>query len=343
MHPDTDLALKLLIPPDVPSAAQMTQGRELQHSGEVFGTQWSLRVLRNGRTNPDNDAVYLANIIKACGQVLELIDAQMSLWREGSHIVRYNRRTHGERLTLPEPFATVASKAFSISQQTHGAFYPGLYEAVEQWGFGAASVADPVASGLAYAQLHERNDLRLPEMHGAEIAKRDGFMLDLNGIAKGYAVDLLCDVVRSHPDTVSCLIEIGGELKGFGTRADGMPFWTDVAPDGDAGKASYRAALYGWACATSGEAERFHVGEGEIFSHIIDPQTRASVRTDLIAVTVFDKECARADALATALMVMGADKALAFANANAIACILTRRDEPSDVLSDAMLKWIDDD
>lgn len=333
----------LLIPPDLPDDARPTPGREMHHEGPVFGTTWSLSVLRRAGSDPANDAAFLARLVRACEQALDLIDAQMSLWRPGSDIVRFNALADGECMHLPDPFAIVLAKACEVARLTGGAFDPALYEAVEQWGFGALDRRDPVASGLAYSARHGSRPPRPIEFTGGEVTKREGLALDFNGIAKGYAVDLLCDLVRSHPDTASCLVEIGGELKGFGTRGDAMPFWIDIAANGDAGRATHRAALFGWACATSGEAERCHRTHEGVFAHILDPKTRAPAQGDLAGATVFDRECARADALATALVVMGADDALAFADANDIACILMRRGACAPVLSSAMKRWIDHD
>jgi len=338
--PAIDDQVTVLIPPDVPEGAQTNSGREVAYAGEVFGTEWSLRLVRKGSTNPANDSAYLAQMVKACRQTLSLIDQQMSLWLATSDIVRFNSLAAGQNMLLSEPLATVTEKALSIWEETEGAFYPGLYKAVEQWGFGARNQADPVASGLAFSQAYIAAPSDTDLLQDNVLTKRQGFALDLNGIAKGYAVDLLCDVIRSHPDTAAYFVEIGGELKGYGTRADGMPFWVDLAPDGNAQNIAYRAALCGWACATSGEAERYHRRDGTRYSHILAPQTGASVQSDLVAATVFDKECARADALATAMIVMGAEKALAFADNQAIPCVLSPRTGSADFISSAMREWL---
>lgn len=338
--PVIDDQVTVLIPPDVPAGGQRTGGREMIYAGEVFGTHWSLRLVRKGSTNPANDDAYLAQLVKACSQTLALIDRQMSLWLATSDIARFNSLAVDQEMLLPEPLATVTCKAFAICEETESTFYPGLYDAVEQWGFGASDQADPVASGIAFSQTRAAAPSLTGLLRSSVLTKREGFALDLNGIAKGYAVDLLCDVIRSHPDTAACLVEIGGELKGYGTRADGMPFWVDLAPNGDERNPTYRAALCGWACATSGEAERFHERGGTRYSHILAPQTGSSVQSDLVAATVFDKECARADALATALIVMGGDKALAFANKQAIPCVLSPRIGNADIISPAMQDWL---
>lgn len=336
-------ARTLLIPPDAPQALQITDGRELRYHGAVFGTQWGLRVVRRAETDPAQDPAFLAAILRHCRAALDLITAQMSLWEAASDIVRFNALPAGASSEFPPPFSLVTAEALATAHETDCAFYPGLYAATEQWGFGAAAVPDPIASGLALSAQHSGTVPPLRGMIGNRLTRPAGFALDLNGIAKGYAVDLLCDVIRHHPQTAACFVEIGGEAKGYGTRPDGMPFWTDIAPDGNEAAAPYRCALYGWACATSGEAERCHRSAAGVFSHILDPRTLAPASTDLVAATVFAKSCARADALATAFVVMGSDAALAFAEARGIACILTRRGAAAPVFSCTMRDWICDE
>ncbi|MET0362911.1 MAG: FAD:protein FMN transferase, partial [Sphingobium sp.] len=106
------------------------------------------------------------------------------------------------------------------------------------------------------------------------------------------------------------------------------------------------AALCDWAVATSGDYLRTFHHEGTDYCHAIDPRTLAPVRSGVASATVFDRDCWRADALATALMVLGRDEALAFADAHAIPCLLNVRAETGALtahLSAAMREWIDDD
>ncbi|MET0364956.1 MAG: FAD:protein FMN transferase, partial [Sphingobium sp.] len=190
-----------------------------------------------------------------------------------------------------------------------------------------------------------RRDWRALGFDGTQIIAQGGLALDLCGIAKGYAVDAVMEVIRATPGASAALVEIGGELKGWGIRPDGMPWWVELErPRGATGE-PIMVALCDWAVASSGDYLRTFTHDGTDYCHAIDPRTLAPVRTGVASATVFDRDCGRADALATALMVMGRDAALALADAEGIPCLLTVREGGgiTEYLSAAMRDWLDDD
>ncbi|MEO6946033.1 MAG: FAD:protein FMN transferase, partial [Nitrobacter sp.] len=131
--------------------------------------------------------------------------------------------------------------------------------------------------------------------------------LDLCGIAKGFAVDLLMATLREH-GIHHALVEIGGELLGRGIKPDGSPWWVGIDRPA-AGLVSDTAppllvALHDLAIATSGR-ERSFTSEGHSFSHTIDPRTGSPIDNSMVTATVLHATCMEADAYATALMVMG--------------------------------------
>jgi thiamine biosynthesis lipoprotein len=228
---------------------------------------------------------------------------------------------------LPESLRTVVGHALEIAEISAGAFDPALLSAVELWGFGARAVAEglPEATDISTlrGQKHGWRDL---VVQGEGMVKPAEVRLDLCAIAKGFAVDELMRLLQAEPGVRAALIEVGGELKGWGVQPDGLPWWVEVeAPDAAKGPRTV-AALCGWAVATSGERVRSFVHEGRVHSHTIDSVTQAPTRSDIVSATVFDPECWRADALATALMVMGEERAIEFATQHDIPCLLWVRD-----------------
>ena len=171
--------------------------------------------------------------------------------------------------------------------------------------------------------------------------RQPGRTLDLCGIAKGYAVDVVMDIVRASLGMRAALVEIGGELKGWGLKPDGMPWWVSVEGSAE----PTLAALCGWAVATSGDYVRSFRQYGIDYCHTVDPKTLAPIRNGVASVTVFDPECWRADALATALMVMGAPRAMAFARQHDIPCLLTQRTGRviAEAVSPALRSWMQTD
>lgn len=325
----------LLLPPAVDAALHCADGVELAFGGAVFGTSWMVRLVGE----PDS-AITSAGLKPLCQVQLAVIDAQMSPWIEESTLNRYNRIPPGEAIALPEPMRAVMDEATVLHGLTGGAFDPFLGSATDLWGFGPLAVPEglPDCTELRASRKRAR-----PIWDGERLHRAAGYTLDLCGIAKGYAVDALHDLLRAVDGVTSVFVEIGGETRGFGIKPDAMPWWLDLEwPGGFPGRRVV-AALHGWACASSGSDVRFFDHGERRYSHSIDPTTAEPSDSDLRGASVFDRRCSRADALATALIVMGSERAQEFADAHDIPCLLipaARGAEP--VLSTALMAWAAD-
>ena len=151
---------------------------------------------------------------------------------------------------------------------------------------------------------------------GRRALQPGGLQIDLSGVAKGFAVDCVAGELE-RLGIVSHLVEIGGELRGRGGKPDATPWW--VAIEGMPPLPEVVVALHDLAIATSGDAQRFFTHAGRRFSHTIDPRSGEPVSDRIASVTVLHRRCMCADALATALMVLGPDEGLAYAAARGIA------------------------
>jgi thiamine biosynthesis lipoprotein len=188
--------------------------------------------------------------------------------------------------------------------------------------------------------VSRRREIALDPRSGA-VRQPGGVGLVLSAIAKGYAVDRLADLL-SEAGVSSFLAEIGGELVGRGTKPGGEPWWVLLeAPPGDARRiVPTVVALHGLAVAGSGDYRRCAEADGRRMSHLIDPRTGRPASGEVAAVSVVHESCMHADALATALAVMNADGAIAFAERRGIAAriVLRRGDALEEHLSGAMLR-----
>jgi len=327
---------RILVPPDgLPVGLEVPDGEWLNLSGDAFGTTWRVDVVYGGDTPKD----WLSQVQGQVEGVLEVIDAQMSLWRADSDIVRFNTAPNDGSFVLAEPMLQVVGHALEIARLTDGAFDPSLCEATELWGFGARAVAADVPDMKDLQR--ERIDWRDVTLEGNIITARSGLSLDLCAIAKGYGVDAVMELLQSVVGAQAALVEIGGELKGWGLRPDGMPWWAAL----EGAETETLAALCGWAVATSGDYRRSFTHEGRDYCHAIDPQPLSPVQTGVASVSVFDPLCWRADALATAMMVMGRERALAFADTHAIPCLLRchANGGQTENMSPALQQWLDTD
>lgn len=279
--------------------------------GATMGTTWHVRLaVRRGRD--------LHGLHAGIQGVLDDVVAQMSQWESGSDISRYNQAARGTRHRLPAGFAHVVTVALEVAQASGGAFDPTLGPLVALWGFGAARGPFRVPSDAEREATAQRVGWsRLVwDASCAELLQPGGLELDLSAIAKGYGVDAVAAYLR-HAGVEAALVEVGGELYGYGDKPDGQPWrvLVESAPEEDAATdlPPRVVALRGCAVATSGDRwHHFDAGE-ERYSHTFDPRLGRPVPRAPAAVTVVAADATRADAWATAMTVLGPDEGLALA------------------------------
>lgn len=238
--------------------------------------------------------------------------SSMSIFDERSLLSRLNR---SETDSVDSHIVYNLRLAQEISALSGGAYDVTVGPLVKAWGFaGRRGEAEPNLDSLL--QFVGGDKVALREEEGrVTLWKADPRVeLDFNSIAKGYTVDLVAEELLSR-GVENFLVDIGGEIRCRGVNPKGMPWRigierpVDGAPLGE----SYemRIALSRGALATSGNYRRYFIDPaGRKIAHTIDPRTGESVLSRLLSATVVAEECARADAMATMFMALGADKAL---------------------------------
>lgn len=283
-----------------------------------MGTSWSVEAYLPASLSPEGAE-------RAIDAELARVIAEMSTWETDSFISRFNRAGANVWLDAPPDFVRVLTEGLRVAALSDGAFDPACGAAVEAWGFGPSGIvsAPPRVEGASW------RDIRI---EGARVLQ-PGVQLDFSGIAKGYAVDLVAAALRAC-GVPSGLVEIGGELKGWGVKEDGAPWWValETPPDLVAQPEPVMLALHETAVASSGDYRRRRAFREREVSHTIDPATGAPAHEGAPAiVSVAHASCMTADALATALMVLGAVAGVRFADEHGIAArFVTRRDGAAD-------------
>jgi thiamine biosynthesis lipoprotein len=264
-----------------------------------MGTSWQVTFHASPGLDP-------GPVRRALQAAVDEVDAQMSTWKPDSDLMRLNRTPPGKWVMLPTRLAEVLRLGLVVGRASGGAFDIGMGDAVRAWGFGPEA---PEAGAIRAAMSNRRQPAHeVLELDGLLLRKRAPIVLDLNGIAKGYGVDRLNEILREHGITAS-LSGIDGEMRGQGLRPDGNPWMVAVeAPDPNRRAAHSILALENAAVATSGDyRHRITVG-GRSLSHTMDPRRGAPLPAPPASVTVVARTCAEADAWTTALMV--ADEAV---------------------------------
>lgn len=261
--------------------------------------------------------------IDAALQQLQTIESLMSYHRDDSEIAILNRSAYERPLKVSKDTFQVVQKAIEFSSLSDGAFDITVGPLVDLWRKAAEANSVPSDSKLADARAkigYEKLILD-PNKMSIQFAV-DGMKLDLGGIAKGYGIDKAVEAMQSCGATGG-LVDVGGNIRCFG-KPKAKPHWLIGIQDPneienrkpkiensiDVGKPLVILKLNDGAVATSGHYRRFVSIGGKKFSHIIDTKTGFS-SDKLASVTIIAKDAITADALSTAVIVMGAENGLA--------------------------------
>lgn len=254
---------------------------------------------------------YGTNAEKALQEAEEKMSELEQVWsvtEEGSEIYRVNH-SNGEPVTVSEQTAEVIDYAISMAKDTDGALEPTIYPILRAWGFTTGE--NQVPENTKIQELINQIGYKKISLTGNQIRLQQGTELDLGAVGKGYAGDLVIEVLKEQGIT-SALLDIGGNIQAIGTRPDGTDWQLGIRnPYGEGTLGTLFVADK--AVVTSGNYERYFVGEdGKEYGHIIDPETGYPVENDLAAMTIIAEEGKQGDALSTAMYVKGLEGAISY-------------------------------
>jgi thiamine biosynthesis lipoprotein len=276
---------------------------------------------------PTADVAALEAAVKA---VLDGVDRRMSTHRADSELSRFNDAGAGWLSVSADTLAVVEAAQW-VNRLSTGAFDPTIGPLVDLWGFGPAHREPGMPAGSRIRKAMPRNglaDVRVGSSPPALGKDRPELRLDLSGIAKGFAVDAIAARLRDR-GIGNFLVEVGGELRGGGYSPRGDAWRIGIErPPGSWGLPQRLVGLGDGALATSGDYRIFFEHSGRRYSHIIDPTTGRPVAHGLASVTVAAPTTMAADALSTALMVLGPEAGAELAAREDIAAyFISRRGE----------------
>ena len=291
-------------------------------TGATMGTSYTIRVVvGDARIN-------MAELEAAITERLERVNDLMSTWRPDSELSRFNRHQGTAWFPVSAETADVVAEGIRVGRMTDGAFDITVGPLVRLWQFGPdPSPALPTVEDLEATRARvglEHLEVRLDPPALRKV--RPDVEVDLSGIAKGYGADEVARLLDAR-GLAAYLVEIGGEVCTRGTKPGGGR-WTVGIEAPTPGRRSVRQTieLSGASLATSGDYRSFRDAEGRRWSHTIDPRTGRPIEHQLASVTVIADSCMESDALATALMVLGPERAYDWSRDNHVAALLIVRD-----------------
>ncbi|MFN3817635.1 FAD:protein FMN transferase [Blastomonas sp.] len=294
-----DPAIRIAVPEAVdPAVFRSFDGSApvIHLAGETMGTTWQVRAAMPSSLKVGQDEV------RAFVQArLDEIVADMSHWEPQSQLSRFNRADAGTAFALSSDFAAVMASALAIAEASDGAFDPAIGRLTDVWGLGSRqTTTDPTQADIAQC-LAQSGWRKLGfDEHRRSLHQPGGVWLDLSGIAKGFSVDAVADMLAEH-GIRHAFVEIGGECAGRGLRPDGDPWWVDIENPPNTRLPTLRIALHQLSIATSGDYLRG--------GHTLDPRTGRPAIHQTTAVSVLHPSCMQADGWATALGVLHHDAA----------------------------------
>ena len=244
--------------------------------------------------------------VEAAFAAVEQVDRDMSLYRPESDIGHLNRLAGSREMPIRDSTAAVLRESLSVGQASRGALDVSITPLLAQWGFYSVRQEAPGPKHLEAALALV--DYRHVHLNGADHTvrlARPGMQLDFGGIAKGYAVDQAVEALRLC-GVHQGMVNAGGDLRLLGRHPDGDPWAVGVQHPLVPARLLLSLSLDGGAVATSGNYLRYRVYNGRRYGHLLHPQHGYPADTAL-SMTVVAPTAMRADALATAALVMGRD------------------------------------
>lgn len=236
--------------------------------------------------------------IRELEQLLSVTDENSELWalnQSGSAQLSAHTRS-------------LLEQALALSARTGGAFDPTVYPMVRAWGFTTEEYTVPDAAALDALVVGTEH----VHLNGAEITLDAGAAIDLGGIAKGYASQVCIDFLEER-GAEAAILTLGGNVQTLGSKPDGADWLIGISDPDAPSEAIVKLRFTGSkALVTSGGYQRYFEEDGVRYHHIIDPATGCPAETDLVSVTILAEDGTTADALSTALFVMGSQAGLEF-------------------------------
>lgn len=295
-------------------------------AGKTMGTTYHITYADDRERNFQN----------SIDSLFEAINEEVSTYIPTSTISRFNQSRdtfdlgfelseyQNQTTQINRHFFTNFLSAKTIHKKTQGYFEPTVMPLVNYWGFGYAGKKpveriDSVKIAELMPLIGVDKTISMNEKTGNSLSLikiKPGTQLDFSGIAKGYAVDEVGRFLEKY-GIKHYLAEIGGETKAKGLNPQSRPWSVGInTPKADAAIIEFTevAVLENKAIATSGDYRQFYEIEGEKYSHIINPRTGFSEKSNLLSVSVIANDCMTADGYATAFFVLGKDKGIKLAN-----------------------------
>ncbi|MEJ6952380.1 FAD:protein FMN transferase [Natronospora cellulosivora (SeqCode)] len=239
------------------------------------------------------------------------IENKMSVNIEQSYVYQINKNAGREAVKVDDETFMLIKRAIDYAKLSEGKFDPSIGPLVKLWGIGSANARIPSEIEIANA-INKVNYkwIELNEKENTVFLSREGMSIDLGGIAKGYAADIVKDIVEEH-QIDSAYIDIGGNIYVIGNRPDERPWNIGIQdPRHNRGNVMAGIELSNKTIVTSGNYERYFVEDDILYHHIFDPVTGYPARSGNISTSIISDNSMDADALSTIIFMSSPEESM---------------------------------
>ncbi|MGZ9586562.1 FAD:protein FMN transferase [Paenibacillus marinisediminis] len=254
--------------------------------------------------------------LKQIEKMLDQIDEQINMSNKQSEIYQVNAAAGKEAVKVSQGTYDLVKVSLDYAIDTKGAFDPSIGSLVNLWKIGNGGEHPPADSLIQQAKsLVNYHDIEMDDKNLTIKLVKEGMSLDLGGIGKGYAADMVSDYLRQEK-VKSAIIDLGGSsIIAIGSKPNGESWRIGLQdPDRERGKQLAVVQLKDETIDSSGIYERFFMENGVRYHHIIDPKTGYPTQNGIKSVTIIGGTATDADVLSTAVVVMGLEEGLAYIN-----------------------------
>ncbi len=289
--------------------------------GTCMGTKYAVTVV-------DRPAeLSLAALATEIGDELERVEQVFSLYRPSSELSHLNGTASGKWIGVSSDLLAVTKRALELAEETGGAFDPTVGPLVKLWRLRQVKSDWSPPTREEITETRRRVCWQLIEIREEPRSIRKlaaGVELDLNALVEGWAIDRVSQML-AQKRIQNALIELGGEFRGMGHKADGQPWRIGIENPQEASACYAKIAIENAAVSTSGDYRQAIEFNGRRYGHILDARTGEPVQHNLMAVSVMADDALTADGWGTALLALGPVEGLALAEKKGLAASFVLR------------------
>jgi thiamine biosynthesis lipoprotein len=284
-----------------PSVAE----ESLKISGKTMGSYYSIVIDSPGDAKADD-------LRKEIECKFDDINRQMSTWADDSEISRFNASTSMDWFPVSRDFAIVATEALRVHELTDGVLDVTVAPLIDLWGFGKKKAIKVPSDQQVEEALKSVGSKQLEVRMDPPAVRKliPSLQISFSALAPGYAADEISAILRSR-GLKSHVVDVGGENLAGEAKSSGDAWRLGV--ESPLGGLQQVVEVTHKAVATSGDYRSFFVADGKRYSHVLNPTTGRPVDNPPASVSVIHRSCMTADAVATAMMVLGAEKGMKIA------------------------------